>query len=143
MDFVISYFFTNATLTSCPIFFILSSLLVTWSFCCCTHPKVMTNWKKGATGWSCIRKEVTSYKIHTLRAYCPNIYTVPSGTIFNDARSYWIEWPTMVLFLTISTTSFFTFSKLSPFSMSSGRIPENWVLHAHTQVNFYQSFSLN
>ena len=27
MDFVRSYFFTNATLTSCPLFFILSSLL--------------------------------------------------------------------------------------------------------------------
>ena len=31
-----------------------------------THPKVMTEWKKWATGQSCIRKEVTSYKIHTL-----------------------------------------------------------------------------
>ena len=34
--------------------------------CCCTHPKVMTKWKKWATGQSCIRKEVTSYKIQTL-----------------------------------------------------------------------------
>jgi hypothetical protein len=32
-----------------------------------THPKVMTKMvKKCSTGQSCIRKEVTSYKIHTL-----------------------------------------------------------------------------
>ena len=31
-----------------------------------TYPKVMTEWKKWATGQSCISKEVTSYKIHTL-----------------------------------------------------------------------------
>ena len=31
-----------------------------------THPKVMTEWKKWATGQSVIRKELTSYKIHTL-----------------------------------------------------------------------------
>ena len=30
------------------------------------HPKVMTEWKKWAIGQSCICKEVTSYKIHTL-----------------------------------------------------------------------------
>jgi hypothetical protein len=34
-----------------------------------THPKVMKKMvKKCSTGQSCIRKEVTSYKIHTLRA---------------------------------------------------------------------------
>ena len=44
--------------------------------CCCTHPKVMTRWKKCATGQSCIHKKVTSYKNHTLGAYCVNIYTV-------------------------------------------------------------------
>ena len=34
--------------------------------CCCTNSKVMTQWKKWATGQSCIHKEVSSYKIHTL-----------------------------------------------------------------------------
>jgi hypothetical protein len=35
--------------------------------CCCTHPKVMTKMaKKCSTDQSCIRKEVTSYKIHNL-----------------------------------------------------------------------------
>jgi hypothetical protein len=44
--------------------------------CCCTHPKVMKKWKKKwAIGQSCIPKELTSYKIHTLDAYvvsCPS-----------------------------------------------------------------------
>ena len=31
-----------------------------------THPKVMTELKKWATGQSCIRKKVTSYKIQPL-----------------------------------------------------------------------------
>ena len=44
-------------------FFILSSLLAKQQQ---THPKLMTEWKKWATGQSCICKEVTSYKIHTL-----------------------------------------------------------------------------
>ena len=66
MDFVRSYFFTNANLTSCPIFFILSSLLGGFAvalllLCCCTHPKVMTKWKKWATGQSCIHKEVSNF----------------------------------------------------------------------------------
>ena len=34
-----------------------------------THTKVVTEWKKGAAGQSCICKEVTSYKIHTLVAF--------------------------------------------------------------------------
>ena len=34
-----------------------------------THPKVMTEWKKWATGQSYIREEVTSYKIHTLEIH--------------------------------------------------------------------------
>ena len=33
------------------------------------HPKVMTEWKKWATGQNCILKDVTSYKIHTLDFY--------------------------------------------------------------------------
>jgi hypothetical protein len=37
-------------------------------------PKSDDKMKK--VGQSCIRKEVNSYKIHTLRACCPNIYTV-------------------------------------------------------------------
>ena len=69
MDFVRSYFFPNATLTSwtfldhfCHHFWV--SLLL---LCCCTHPKVMTKMAKNcSTGQSCIRKEVTSYKIGTL-----------------------------------------------------------------------------
>ena len=69
MDFVRSYFFPNATLTSwtfldhfCHHFWVGLLLL-----CCCTHPKVMTKMaKKCSTGQSCIRKEVTSYKIGTL-----------------------------------------------------------------------------
>ena len=31
-----------------------------------THPKVMTEWKKLATGQICIRTGITSYKIHSL-----------------------------------------------------------------------------
>ena len=64
MDFVRSYFFTNATLTSCPLFFILSSLL--GGFAVAPTQKGWQNEKKLATGQNCIRKEVTSYKIHTL-----------------------------------------------------------------------------
>ena len=56
MDFVRSYFFSF-----CHHFWVGLLLL-----CCCTHPKVMTKWKKWSTGHSCIRKEVTFYKIHTL-----------------------------------------------------------------------------
>ena len=69
MVFVRSYFFPNATLTSwtfldhfCHHFWVGFLLL-----CCCTHQKVMTKMaKKCSTGQSCIRKEVTSYKIGTL-----------------------------------------------------------------------------
>ena len=59
MDFVKSHFFTNETLTSCPFF----------------HAKAnptksdKKKRKKGATGQSFIRKEVTSYKIHTLEQW--------------------------------------------------------------------------
>ena len=52
MDFVRSYFFTNATLASCLLF----SLKSDFSF----------GWKKRATGQSCIPKEVSSYKVHSL-----------------------------------------------------------------------------
>ena len=38
MDFVRSYFFTNATLTSCPLFFILSSLLGGFAVALLLHP---------------------------------------------------------------------------------------------------------
>ena len=62
MDFVRSYFFMNATLTSCPLFFILLSLLGRFAVGLLLHPP--KNW---ATGQSCIHKEVTSYKIHTLK----------------------------------------------------------------------------
>ena len=69
MDFVRSYFFTNATLTSCPLFFILSSLLGGLLLLCCWIAPTQKWWqneKKWATGQSCIHKKVTSYKIHTL-----------------------------------------------------------------------------
>ena len=67
MDFVRSYLFTNATLTSCPLFSFCHHILVrATAKQQQTHPKVMTEWKKWATGQSCICKEVTSYKIHTL-----------------------------------------------------------------------------
>ena len=36
--------------------------------------KVMTEWKKWETGQSCIRKEVTSYKIHTSSILLSNSY---------------------------------------------------------------------
>ena len=68
MDFVRSYYFPNATLTSWTLLdhfchFWLGLLLL----CCCTYPKVMTKMaKKCSTGQSCIRKEVTCYKIGTL-----------------------------------------------------------------------------
>ena len=35
--------------------------------------------KKCLTDQRFIRKRNTTYKIHTLRAYCPNIYTVAKG----------------------------------------------------------------
>ena len=68
MDFVRSYVFTNATLTSCPLFFILSSLLGGFAVALLLHPPNSDekNEKKWATGQSCIRKDVTSFKIHTL-----------------------------------------------------------------------------
>ena len=67
MDFVRSYFFTNATLTSCPLFCILSSLLDGCRSKATTNPpKSDETIKKWATGQSCIRKDITSYKIHTL-----------------------------------------------------------------------------
>jgi hypothetical protein len=53
-----------------------------------THPKVMKKMvKKFSTGQSCIRKEVTSYKIHTLvwkqfltrnQSYSEEIVKMPS-----------------------------------------------------------------
>ena len=52
-------------LTSCPLFFILSSLLGGCnSKATASPPKSDDRMKK--SGQSCIRKEVTSYKIHTL-----------------------------------------------------------------------------
>ena len=56
----------NAMLTSCPLFchhFWVGAIAKQQQ----THSKVMTERKKKwATGQSCINKEVTSYKIHTL-----------------------------------------------------------------------------
>ena len=47
--------------------------------CCCFAVAPTQKWwqneKKWATGQSCIRKEVTSYKIHTLAIFC--LYTLP------------------------------------------------------------------
>ena len=67
MDFVRSKFFTNATLTNCPLF---SLFVITFGWVqqqINNKPtQVMTEWKKWAIGQSCIRKEFTSYKIHTL-----------------------------------------------------------------------------
>ena len=60
MDFVRSYFFTNKTL---GIWTYLSSLL--GGFAVAPAQKL---WKKCLTAQSFIRKEVTSYKIHTLVA---------------------------------------------------------------------------
>ena len=68
MDFVRSYFFMNATLTSCPFFFILSSLLGGFAVALLLHPpKNDDKMRKWATGQSCICKDATSYKIHTLK----------------------------------------------------------------------------
>ena len=58
MDFVWSHFFPNAPLTSWTL---VSSL---WGTSSTTGTKKW--WKKCSTGQRCIRKEVTSYKIHTL-----------------------------------------------------------------------------
>ena len=61
MDLVRSYFFTNVTLTSCLTFFY-SVITFGWvCYCFAVAPN-----QKWATGQSCIHKEVTSYKIHTL-----------------------------------------------------------------------------
>ena len=69
MDFTSSVSFPNEPLISwtfldhfCHHFWVGLVLL-----CCCTHPKVMTKMAKNClTDQSCIRKEITSYKIHTL-----------------------------------------------------------------------------
>jgi hypothetical protein len=53
MDFVRSYFFTNATLTSC-----LNTFFIKIRF--------FLLMKKWATGQSCIHKKVTYYKVHNL-----------------------------------------------------------------------------
>jgi hypothetical protein len=67
VDFVRNYFFTNATLTSCPLFFILSSNWGGFAAALLLHPPKSDDKmkKKWVTGQSCIRKEVTSYKLHT------------------------------------------------------------------------------
>ena len=52
MDFVISYFFTNATLTSCPLFFILSSLLGGFSVALLLHPPKSDDKIKKVGNWS-------------------------------------------------------------------------------------------
>ena len=67
MDFVRSYFFPNATLTSWKFFDHFCHHLGLLSLCCCTNPKMMTKMaKKCSTDQSCIWKEVTSYKIGIL-----------------------------------------------------------------------------
>ena len=77
-DFVRSYFFPNATLTSwtfldhfCHHFWVGLLLL-----CCCTHPKVMTKMaKKCSTDQRFMRKRITTYRIHTLvRSTLPQNY---------------------------------------------------------------------
>ena len=57
MDFVRSYFFTNATLTSCSLFFVLSSLLGVFAVALLLHEHKSDDKmeKKWATGQSCIR----------------------------------------------------------------------------------------
>ena len=60
----------DATLTSCTLF---SYCHHFWVGATAkqqqNHTKVMTEWKKWATGQSYIREEVTSYKIHTLEIH--------------------------------------------------------------------------
>jgi hypothetical protein len=81
MDFVRSYFFPNATLISwtflrhfCHHFWVGATAKQHQ-----THPKVMSKMvKKCSTGQSCIQKEVTSYKIHTLN----DRFTTLSGHFF-------------------------------------------------------------
>ena len=88
-----------------------------------THPKVMTEWKKRATGQSCIHKEVTSYKIHTLVLqpvpiyYCNVEFSLLRSTFvpilwYNVAAScltqahYWMDKPCLLM---IFSTLFFLF----------------------------------
>ena len=69
MDFISSISFPNEPLISCTFLdhfchhFCVGLVLLY----CCNHPKMMMKMaKKCSTDQSCIRKEVTSYKIHTL-----------------------------------------------------------------------------
>ena len=65
---LLKYFFTNATLTSYQLFSFCHHFWVCLLLLCCLHPPISDDEmkKKWATGQSCIRKKVTSYKIHTL-----------------------------------------------------------------------------
>ena len=51
-----------------------------------THPKVITEWKKWATGQSSIRKEVSSYKIHTLAVFIEKVANKPIGWWFESIK---------------------------------------------------------
>ena len=83
MDFLRSYFSTNATLTSCQHFLI---LLITFGWVQQqSNSKPIKKWwqneKKWATGQSYIRKKVSSYKIHTL------------SNFWKSGRFFQILWP--------------------------------------------------
>ena len=97
MDFVKSYFFTIATLTSCPLFSFCHHI---WVGATAkqqqTHPKVMTEWKKWATGQSCIRKEITSYKIHTLEILSGNMFIFTS-ILLGKQNFWWAETTTVTV----------------------------------------------
>ena len=88
MDFVRSYFGTNEPLTSWTLF----SSLFDWS-----HSKPVKKWgKKCSTGQRFICTEVTSYKIHILRAYCPSICILCRETlnIWQAYMACYVNWPT-------------------------------------------------
>ena len=103
MDFVRSYFFMNETLTSCLLLCILPLLLGRFAVALLLHPPRSDDKmkKKWATGQSCIRKEVTSFKIHTLgnRAWS---YICRNSIIFSLCkmcqtylRSIYLHWQKM------------------------------------------------
>ena len=77
MDFVRSYFFPNATLTGWTFLDHFFCITLGWVWCCfgvdlLLHPPKSDEKmaKKCSNYQSCIRKEITSYKIHTLDDNC-------------------------------------------------------------------------
>ena len=99
-----------------------------------TQPKVIKKMKKGATGQSFIRKEVTSYKIHTLKQKIEDIkkyFTIPvwfyiciswksqkAHSTLNQRKLLWIIWGQMFSGMLNCIHSFARFDQFHKFLQS-------------------------